>query len=378
MIDTAIEGDPAQIEEAATFLRVVVAGGATGLADSSARQRNQLTSGWEGEAGTAFGDRARLLSTCGDDLGAAAERTARALESLATGLRIAQAALLAIRREALESHLLVTGTVVRAPLNEAPVGMAFGPDSTFAALQRRHDLVVSTWDQALELTAVEVRRNAETLTLATANLMSVAYTTYLVGLNSSILRRHAEHFGDEALRLRAQVAAQIDRYRDGRVRIDLGEYDELMDRIHTAQTLAQDSATATHEAPRGIGRIGGALGLITGAYAVALDMQDGESATQAVVSQGTGWFTGLATGAGVGSLFPVPVVGAVVGGVTGLVVAVAADKSVDRVFEGPPDKNPPRPSTMGQRVLSEDESRIAVLLGGNPEVEPPGFYPRTS
>ena len=378
MIHTEIEGDPDEIEAAATFLRAIVGCGSEAVANTSAQERLRLAAAWEGDAGSAFVGCARTLSTAADDLAVAANRSALSLDALATQLRTAQTALLTIRQEAIAAGLPVHGTVVERPYDESLVDMSFGPPSPYWALVRRYDSAMSAWQGALDLAAVETRSTANSLQLATANLLSVAFTTYLVALNSDVLRRQAQHFEAEALRRRADALSYLSRYQEGRVRMHLGEYDDLMDRMRTAQKNALESLDAAREIPPAAGRIGGALNLLTGVYGVAVDIKEGESTTQAVASQGLGLAAAVGTGAGMGTLIPIPVLGTLVGGVLGMGAGLLGDKAVDRVLEGPPAKYPPRPSTMGYRVLGDEEARVSQLLGGNPEVEPPGFYPKPS
>ena len=128
----------------------------------------------------------------------------------------------------------------------------------------------------------------------------------------------------------------MDRVRADRLAIS-GKLDEAVDLLDRSAAL---------DDVRGPGRLStagralGAAGLGLGIYN---DYQEGESATQIVVSQGgsflAGAGTGAAVGAAVGSVVPVAgtAVGAVVGGVVGAGVSIFADGAIDSMFENGPD-----------------------------------------
>jgi hypothetical protein len=82
------------------------------------------------------------------------------------------------------------------------------------------------------------------------------------------------------------------------------------------------------------GKVLGAAGVGLGIYS---DIQDGESGTQALVSQGGGLAASIAAGALIGTAIPVPVVGTAVGALGGAVIGILADGAIDSLFENGPD-----------------------------------------
>ncbi len=376
---TEIEGDPAQIESAATYLRTSTARGARSLADRAAAQRSRLREGWQGEAGEAFGDRARILIRAADDVGESAVRAATGLEALAAALRTTQTGLHQLRGEAAEAGLVVTATTIESA-EASPIGGVGSPTVfgelgyTYRALAARHEQIMRTWETALDEAARSVSEDQDTLGFVTANLISAAYTTYLVGLNSHILKGQAAWFTDEARRLRWLADEHVRLARQGRLRLDYGHYDDLMDRMRQAEAEAKVAEAGSKEIPPFVRRFSTSVNVVGAGYGVYADIQDGESTTQAVASQTVGLVGAITTGSVVGTAVPIPVVGTALGALAGLGIGLTADWAVDRVFEGPPERTRSTGAS-GNRSLGEREAEVSVLLGGNPAYEPPSCGP---
>lgn len=375
---THIEGDPSQIEAAATYLRIALADGARDIGDVSAAQRNALADAWEGEAGSAFGGQARALAIAADDLTTATDRAANDLDMLAAALRSTHHEMRELRTRALAAGLSVTDTDVLAPLqSNLDPARAFGdlaPWSSYevyAELADRHEQILDLWQAALDAAAATLRSRAESLALVGANLLSGAFSVSLLGIHRSIMQRQAQWLGTEADRLAHLAGEHMNLAREGRVRAGYGEYDDLMNR----STAAREASEAARNVPdpKFPSRFCTSLGVLTTGYGVYADIQAGESPTQAVVSQGVGLGgTVITTMTTVGPMMaaagPVGLAGAVLLGAT---IGIAGDKGSDWLFDrGRDDSQKPRAGALGHQQRSPEESRVAVLMGAPGDIPP--------
>lgn len=146
------------------------------------------------------------------------------------------------------------------------------------------------------------------------------------------MRGRAAHLAESAVRARGATAGP------GAALTPRLFYDDL-DR---AGRLTAQSQAVTDDAARLV-RAGKATGWIVGGaltgVSIYQDVEAGESATQAVVSNGGGFLAsvgaGAAIGAAIGTVAPGPgnVVGVVAGAVVGGVVGIVTSGAIDSVFE---------------------------------------------
>lgn len=377
-VDTRIEGSPSSVETAATWLRNDLAAGLESSAEVFNGARRSTEASWEGLAGAEMATTMASARGATDDLERAARTMATDLEAFAAALRRCQGDMADVRRVAAAAGLSVTGFVVQHP-GEGPARPPddfVGTDAEVAAHDRRvvaydahQDLLRAYVAAQTEAARVDrayasacrtlqddytVTEHASWLT-STAEIIgdgaAAAWADALKGQQSRLLSR-ADSLLDEAARAVDDMQAHPERYLKrrwfffetvdmDRVRADRlaiqGKLDEAVDLLDRGAAL---------DDVRGPGRLStagralGAAGLGLGIYN---DYQEGESATQIVVSQGgsflAGAGTGAAVGAAVGSVVPVAgtAVGAVVGGVVGAGVSIFADGAIDSMFENGPD-----------------------------------------
>lgn len=139
MIETKVEGSPAAVRGAATWLRGTLAGRLDEAGESQAEARSGASGGWDGDAAAAYQDFARTVLR-GTDLHAArVRRAATACDQYAARLERAQQQMSGLRGRARSGGLSVTGTVIAAPPS-VPAGMveAGSPEEAArdAAVQR--------------------------------------------------------------------------------------------------------------------------------------------------------------------------------------------------------------------------------------------------
>lgn len=385
-IQTEIQGTPAAIEGAATWLRGDLARELTRAADAANDSRRHAEMSWRSVAGDEFVDVMKRARDRVDELAAAARRMAGDLDEFAAGLRRAQQEMAEVRAAARGAGLTVSGFVVlhpgAGPLRP-PSGFVGTPEEVAA-----HDRRVAAYDahQALlwayheaEVEAARIDRyyaaacrklqDAYTPTthaswiVTLGDVLSEAAAAALgVGIahRQSRLTRVAQDLVDEATRAIEDLQAHPERYLrrrwfffhaldEARLEADRlaiqGKLDEAEDLLRRSDHLG-DSRALRH-----LGRAGRVLGPLGVALGIHNDWQEGETATQIAVSQGVSAGLGAAAGygAGIGSAAlmgaaagsVVPgvgtAVGAVVGTVVGAGVAIFADGAIDSVFENGPD-----------------------------------------
>lgn len=377
-VDTEIQGSPASVESAASWLRTSLAEELEAAGDTCHAVRASAQRSWEGVAGDEFAGIMATASRAADDLEGAAREMARDLEGFAAALRRCQGDMAEVRRTAAAAGLTVSGFLVQHPgqgparppddFTGTPTEVAAHNDRV-AAYNAHQDLLRAY--AAAETEAARVDRayaaacqdlqNEYALTdhaawvTSTAEVIgdgAAAAWADVLTRRGSRLQAQAQALLDEAERAIQDMQANPDRYlrrrwfffetldadklRADRLVIE-GKLDEATD------LLSRSNAFDDVRGPGRLasaGRVLGALGLGLGVYN---DYQDGESTTQIAVSQGGSFLAGAAAGAGVGAMVGsvVPVagtaVGAVVGGVVGAGVSIFADGAIDSLFENGPD-----------------------------------------
>lgn len=359
-LETRLEGEPAGLRSLADWLRNDLGGAADEAATDTFRQRSLLASGWDGEGGDAFHQRATALARSADELSTQAGGTATLLHTLAAALERAKEGLADVRDAAARAGLRVTGTLVHEPVAPARPPTVVDPTPAEAARidaynadVAAYDVLVTAWDKAvqdtedhlddwdaaLETAVTTWRDHDDKLVGLTGDLM-------VGGISAALLLKLAPVLAGEAAEslalsqgLRAHADAMM---RDGLfVGGDRGHYYDLLERSDAAKARAAQYAAMADEPklPKGLTRGLGALGILTTAYGVHSDLQDGESTEQAVVSNVGGTLAGMgagaAVGAGVGSVVPVAgtAVGAAVGAVVGAGVSIVASGAIDSMYE---------------------------------------------
>lgn len=361
-LETRIDGSPASVRAVATWLRDDFGDSAEELASSVHRQRSRAGSAWEGEAASGFGSASRTLGAAGDDTAAAAGAVATEVDVLAMALERAQEQMHHLRSDAAAGGLTVSGTVVHGPA-PAPPNAGFLPaDATPPEVDawqradqrvRDHNETVRAWDHAnaearrifqewadaLTEAATAWERWDKELVGATAALLSAGTQVELVRRTVPELIGEADRLRQEAVDLRRRADALVDA--DGRV--DRAHFYDLLDRADDAEVRAGgfDDAARGGGLPRGLTRGLVVLDVLATGYNIHEDMEEGESAAQATVSNVAGMGASIAAGAYIGGVvgtaIPVPVLGTaagvVVGAVAGTVVGAFTSGVLDSVWE---------------------------------------------
>lgn len=367
-LDTRIDGTPASIRAVGRWLKDSFGDQAETMATSVFRARSDASGAWEGDASTAFGDRAKVLANAADSARDSAVLAEQDVETLAVALRRALDDMQAVRTAASTASLTVVGTVVHDPGGRLVLtGDKPGPDSTpqerttFEKLTTRvstqnakvdafetavtdADAVFTTWADAIENASAAWVKWDKELSSLTADFITAAASTALVLKVSPILMKQSQFYVSSAARLRAHTAAMTSP--GGRV-LDAKQFyrllDDADDQLARAAQLADDAKN--FKIPKGIGRGLGILGLVATGYSIHEDMEEGESAPQAVTSNvggllagmGAGALAGAPIGAAIGTAIPIPGVGTaaglVVGTVVGTVVGAFSSGVIDSMFE---------------------------------------------
>lgn len=364
-LDTSIDGSPGSIRAVSRWLRDDFGASADDVATSVFRQRSRAASDWHGEAGAAFEARSTTLATAADAARTITGRVAAQVDDLAHALQTAQDSMSAVLSGARAGGLTVTGLIVRAP-GPAPAeaGPSPAPDSPaaeHAAWQRAdqavldHNELVEAWNAANQAAGKVFERWAQALTDAAATWQK--HDTELVGVSADFLTAAAEitlisktvpvlvgqaaEFRNQASRLRGHAEAFKG---PGGTVLDPRHYYDLLDEADDLDRVRAPQAyhdAVKFEIPKGIGRTLGILGGAATLYGIHEDIQDGESATQATVSNVAGFGASIVAGAyiggAIGTAIPVPVLGTVtgvvVGAVAGTVVGAFTSGMIDSVWE---------------------------------------------
>ncbi|GAB3440768.1 hypothetical protein GCM10027517_15780 [Phycicoccus ginsengisoli] len=367
-LDTRIDGSPGSIRAVGHWLRDSFGNQADEMATAVFRGRSTGLGAWDGPASTAFGNRAKVLAEAAQHAHESSLVADRDVERLATALDRALDDMGQVRRTAGADDLTVSGTVIHDPGQRMVVqGTPPGPDATpresaryeqvkeqvktqndkvdaFEKACKAADSVFKDWAAAVEDSASALVRWDKELVSMTADFLTGGASAALVLRTAPILMKQSEFLADTASRLREHAGAL--KTPTGRV-YDPKTYYDLLDRASAAETDAARVARSARnvEIPKGIGRGLGILGVVATGYSIHEDMEEGESATQAVTSNVGGMVAGMAAGAAagapigalVGTFIPVPGVGTAVGFVAGAavgsVVGAFTSGAIDSMFE---------------------------------------------
>lgn len=386
-IGTVVDGDPTELTTIATWLRSTLGSGVdeAGAALGSVRLDD---GGWDGTAGDGFRGRMDTAYTHAIALWDTTQSGAQGIDTFSSALRTAQADVEAARTVASTAGLTVTATAILAPAAVHPRPTTPAADATPAQVQTYNAAVtayntnLTKWQAytaaSTEVTRIgtaldgaalalnDVRADILLVTVPTASILLSGLTDTYAGLGAAAVTGQSAH-----LRALAQTLEANTKLPGAALHPDLF-YRDLDD----AARLRAQAAGAADDAARAVraGRILGATagGLLTG-VAIWMDIEAGESATQATVSNVAGFAAsvgvGLAVGAGVGTLIPVPIVGTVVGAVAGAVVGgvvgIFTSGMVDGLFENGPDVG--AAFTQGVEDLVDTGKAIGDLASGAAE-----------
>jgi len=377
-LDTQVDGSVASIRSAAAWLRECVKPFASGLGDTVFQQRSSAASAWQGNTSEAFGARLTTTGKASDSVSTIASGAAMTIDDLAAALQTAKDEMERARTTAREGDLSVSGYVISSPGNPPPDVAALPAGATQAEADAHaqgiaaidaYNAKVKVWDEvvaivqdARALLEQRIADGAGTWEANRGNLVGVfaEFTTggiegalnfkiaKILGKGPDVLMGEAAKYRINANALRTGVT---DLMPDGPLTpmqrailearrlegVPSGSIDDFNRMMSTADDLDARASTlrtaGLPEIPKGLDRTLKGLGAVALGYGIYADMQDGESGTQAVVSNGVGFGASVAAGAAIGTLIPVPGVGTAVGAVGGAVVGIFVSGMADSLFE---------------------------------------------
>lgn len=338
-LETRIAGEPAAIHAVADWVREQARSAGRRLAEEAVAARRVLDLGWQGEAQQAFRTAVGRAIGAADDFGGLAERAAAELDRLGTALRQAQDAMADLRAEAEAARLDVAGTTIsfpgRYPLAMPDRGSVEGIVEAWDRAAFSHRVITDRWETALAEAALVVADLADALRAMRSPLLVAGYCS---ALNGGTLSAGDVEGVDAvgAVLFASNVAV-----------------------TGTGSAMKEGYLRSTPDRAAGVR----GLGFITLGVGVAVDIDAGESVTQALVSQGAGALTVAAwsstltptitAGGGVVGTAAAPGVGTVVGAggamalstVSAVVAGGWVNSKVDDAFED--DEPEPEPESRG-------------------------------
>lgn len=362
-LDTKLDGSPGSIRAVADWLRGDFGNGADDIAETAHRQKNRTESDWTGEAGTAFAGRVKELAKAGDGAKATAKSVAGDVDALAADLERAQNDLASVRSTASADGLTVVGTIIKNPGSgpASPGDLPAGADQAATDAWNKandavetHNKLVDAWDRAVKR-AKEIfkewydslddapglwEKHHKNLVGLTAPLLASKFEITLVAKAYPALAGQIDFLNEQVARNLEHADAMND---NGVVR-DRSRYYQILDEIDDLKTNQIPEATKAVkniEVPKGVTRGLWALDVLATGYAIKADMDEGESAGQAVTSNGVSMVASIAAGAYIGGVvgtaIPVPVlgtaVGIVAGAAVGTVTGAITSGLIDSVWE---------------------------------------------
>lgn len=362
VLETRIEGSPDAIDDIGIFLSNTVAGHAETLGTDISSARTKALDGWTGAAADAFGSTTQTAQKATDTYGEDVAGLAGAVKTLGAALADAQKTMADARSSATDGGLTVSGTKIHgpgaAPATELPADAT--TEQTEAAQQAvdAYNAKVGLWNGLVETVDGANERWQEALNdfaatwkSAAGNLASVTTSFITAGASAGALANSAYRLKGTILLNQERLATAqknlADAVRDGRVVLSKDDVYAFMDDAAKAKNVVAESTSKLESGLKVGSKLSKGLlvlGIAGTGYAIYDDMQNGESATQAVVSNGGGFVAGLAAGAGAGAIvgsFIVPpagtIAGAAVGAVVGGAVGIFTSGAIDHLFEGAAD-----------------------------------------
>lgn len=353
MIDTEIEGSPASIQAAGRWLERELAPAVDDGVDGMNDARREAASEWLGDTGEAFCRAMSRGTTQIERVRRAAATTGATFIDYAGTLETCQTRMSTIRSDAVAAGLTVTDKVIEdpgpgparpsaTPSADAPAALI---DSYNALVTRYndHQLLIEAYndlstragevwasiEQAWERVSAKDRSLDGASWTFTLSDVAGGLGGALAQVQSSALSTTSQYFKDLSDDYLARLAQHA---RNGRIPNAAQFYDDLD--TYTRMGAAADDGLSQASRLTRLGKaapvaLGGVLAIGGAYYDYA---HGGESAEQAILSNGGGFAASLATGALVGTAIGGPV-GTVVGAVVGAGVGVFTSGMIDGLFE---------------------------------------------
>lgn len=388
-VETHIPGSPEAFHALASYLRDILGSRVEDLGDEVAGRRSALSASWRGQAGEAFGVRAANLVTASDLVLPRLLASANEIDALGDMLRAVQEGMTAVRSTAAAAGLAVAGTQVLKPVRPLNPGEAIpsifdrtpeevAKDTAFVKAAETADAHWQRWYDRINDAGGFIANYAADLVGYFSNLVATAASKGLTATASSILTKQATWLREQSAQS-GQHAADLTDYiaKTGDESV-IYRHDTLVDESIKARYASEAAEAAAKDPPLPTalrGGLGGLTALATGAGIYA-DIHEGESATQAAVSQTGAMVAGGAaaygTGLAIGSTFgPAGSIGGVIAVgsaelAVGTAVAIGIDDVIDAVFDDDDEAevDPPSPTEQygaelldyaGQVTASEEQ-----------------------
>lgn len=356
-IDTFLDADEEGVRGLATWMRGTVTD-ALAVSTSALTFAREDRGEWAGQSAEAFRSRMTSVLSSADDGTASTDRAAAGLECFADAVTGLRSRIDALRDRAAGAGLTLTTTSIVQPSQPLLLPPTPGEAATpaearaFASARTARDAAVGRQtafsDADAEMATVRADLDAAVLDLdrvvTDIQQLLIPAIDFVTGAGLGVLfdkgevamRGNAAHLAESAAKARTATT------RPGAALAPELFYDDL-DR---AGRLTAQSQAVTDDAARLV-RAGKAAGWIVGGaltgVSIYQDMEAGESAAQAITSNGVGFAasvgagiaSGAAIGAMVGTVFPGPgnVIGVVAGAAIGGVVGIVTSGAVDSIFE---------------------------------------------
>ncbi|WP_280434598.1 hypothetical protein [Nocardia carnea] len=325
-IDTKIEGDPASIRASAAWLRDTLGNQLSTAVNDLDKVRGLAESGWDGESGDAFVTKTREAATKANTFLTEVQKYATALETLAGQVQQAQLDMSTVRTHATEAGLTLTGTTIEKPSDDDATKVA--AYSTVSAEAEKVRDTEEFWGTTWNNMVNDVK---DKWFLVIGDMIN--------GAAGVMATRHASKLLQSASSASSLATALMDDARFAPV----GSPREVVYRnMHfardfsgTATALNEQASNAKTKSAKIGFRVGGALAIA----GVVYDIHNGKPVEQAVVSGAAGFgasvAAGAATGAILGSFFPVVgnIGGAAVGTVVGAGAGLFTSGAVDALYQ---------------------------------------------
>lgn len=349
-IDTKIEGDPASVRAAATWLRDSLGGKVSDAIDSVYAARSTAESGWDGGAGEHFRARMTRGAVKADDLNKAVTDNAQNFDTFAADLQRFQADMQSVRTNAASAGLTVVGDVIEEPgpappspgappVGEAATASAVASYNEVVLASNRHADLVEAYGEA-QVAADEVRAQEQFVGDWMKNVLTDLRNKWffvvsdlinggaaaLAAAHWSTMRQQARFIGSEAAKYGDLAMNAPEGTPKATIYRDFDWSRELSYR-------ADDIAEAADRAESTAGKIGLKVGGGLAAAGVAYDIYQGKPVDQAIVSGGVGFGASVAAGAMIGSAIPFPIAGTAIGALAGAGVGIFTSGAVDSLYQ---------------------------------------------
>lgn len=360
-VDTEIEGDPASVEAAGTWLSQTLAHGVDGGVDALLSARTSAQGDWDGDAGDVFASTMGKASATAGDLQEATKQTASGLEMFAVKLRSSQHRMAAIRETAAGAGLTVHGFVIESP-GDGPNNPGTPPSGAGVSTRavehydglvadfNAHQKKVLAYNAAFKDAVAEhsdFKGACTTLSDKYRGLQGPAWalnaasvvagaTGGVMAFNASALRGTSNYFKKLGATHVERALKADPAFGKAKWYQDLDDAKKMLSSADDMAKSADDLAKKGKFMPL---KLGGALAVV----GIGYDISQGKDPVQATTA-GAGGFAasvgaGALVGAAVGSVVPVAgtAVGAVVGTVVGAGVGIFTSGAIDSLFENGPD-----------------------------------------